>query len=70
MNVSVFADGIMSETALLNPYAPHYMMPFASFIISARTPLGPSFERLAGDNLPARDPGLPLSCMLTFYVVL
>jgi hypothetical protein len=51
----------MSETALLNPYTSHYMMSFASFIITTRTPMGPSSERLADDTLPARDTGLPLS---------
>jgi hypothetical protein len=60
----------MSETALLNPYAPHYMMPFASFIISTRSPLGPSSDRLAGDALPAKDTGLPLSCPVNPFGVL
>jgi hypothetical protein len=64
MNVSIFTDEIMSETALLNLYAPHYMLPFASFIISTRTHMGPSFEQLADDALPARDTGLLLSSLV------
>jgi hypothetical protein len=56
----------MSETALLNPYASHYMMPFASFIISTRTPMGPSFERLAGGGLPVRVWGYPCPSCQSF----
>jgi hypothetical protein len=70
MNVSLLTEGIMSETALLNPYALHYRTPFASFIISTRSPLGPSSDRLAGYMPPARDTGLPLSCLVNPFGVL
>ena len=64
MDVCIFTDEMISGTAPLNLYVLHYIAPFASSIISTRTPMSSSYERLAGDTLPARDTGLPQSCLV------
>jgi hypothetical protein len=68
MNVSIFTDAVMSKSALLNRYTLHYRTPFASFIISTRTPMGSSFEQLAGN--PAKDTGLLKSSLVNPYCAL
>ena len=47
----------------------HYTLPFASPTISHRTPLGPSYDRLASDTLLAGDSDVTFDpVLLTFHV--
>ena len=49
----------------------HYTLPFASPTISHRTPLGPSYDRLADGILPAGDSDVTSGpVLLTFHVCL